>query len=149
TGHRILTDLDPVFRGVQAAVDAVRAAYPCRPLEVLSSLAEGTDRIVAEAVLRTPGARLVAVLPFDEAEYVRDFGPEGSPSRLHFDALLGRAAEVVRLPARATPDEGYEQAGHYVLDHCDALLAVWDGRLAQGRGGTGEIVARARALARP
>jgi hypothetical protein len=37
-----------------------------------------------------------------------------------------------------------ESAGLYVLVHCDVLLAVWDGRGAQGRGGTGGIVAEAR-----
>ena len=32
---------------------------------------------------------------------------------------------------------------------CDVLLAVWDGQEAQGLGGTGEIVARARGLGKP
>lgn len=112
-------------------------------------MAEGADRLAAEAVLRTPGGRLVAVMPFDRADYAGDFGPEGSPSRVHFDALLARADEVVQLPQRETRDAGYEQGGHYVVDEGDVLLAVWDGQDSQGRGGTAEIVARARERGKP
>ena len=60
-----------------------------------------------------------------------------------------RAAEVVVVPAAPTREAGYEQAGRYVLDHSDVLLAVWDGQGAQGQGGTGEIVARARQQGKP
>jgi len=36
-----------------------------------------------------------------------------------------------------------------VVDNCDVLIAVWDGEGAQGQGGTGEIVARARSQGKP
>ncbi len=32
----------------------------------------------------------------------------------------------------------------YILEHCDVLVALWDGQSEQGKGGTGEIVAIAR-----
>jgi hypothetical protein len=149
TGHRILAEPDRLIRGIEEALRRIQAGYPGRRLAVLSSLAEGADRLVAEAVLRTPKSRLVVVLPFPEEEYVADFGAEGSPSWVHYDSLMRRAAEVVRLPRRATRDEGYEQGGHYVVERCDVLLAVWDGQEAQGQGGTGEIVARAREQGKP
>ena len=38
----------------------------------------------------------------------------------------------------------YERDFQYLLDHCDVILAVWDGEDAQGRGGTGQIVRLAR-----
>jgi hypothetical protein len=36
-----------------------------------------------------------------------------------------------------------------VADQCDALVAVWDGQPARGRGGTADIVAYARKKRRP
>ena len=51
-------------------------------------------------------------------------------------------------PAR-TREEAYLAAGLGVLDRSDALLALWDGEPARGRGGTAEVVAEARARALP
>jgi hypothetical protein len=36
-----------------------------------------------------------------------------------------------------------------VVDNCDVLIAVWDGEGAEGQGGTGEVVARARSQGKP
>ncbi len=50
--------------------------------------------------------------------------------------------------AGAVPEEerkrAYERVGRHVADHCDVLIAVWDGRPSRGRGGTAEIVEYAR-----
>ena len=48
------------------------------------------------------------------------------------------------MPAADSRTEAYEQAGRYIVEHSDVLLAVWDGLPARGRGGTAEIVAWAR-----
>lgn len=149
TGHRILMEEEKITAGIERALDLLRDAYGERAPVVLSSLAEGADRLVAEAILRRPASRLVAVIPFPLDDYVRDFGEEGSPSRVAFEHLLRRASEVIELPANPDRNEGYAQGGDYVVDHCDVLVAVWDGREAQGRGGTGEMVARARSQGKP
>jgi hypothetical protein len=36
--------------------------------------------------------------------------------------------------------DAYRRVGHYVVDHCDLLIAIWDGQPARGRGGTADIV---------
>ncbi|MBC7248047.1 MAG: hypothetical protein H5T73_09745 [Actinobacteria bacterium] len=149
TGHRILVEEERIIAGIERALDLLRDAYGERALVVLSSLAEGADRLVAEAVLRRPASRLVAVIPFPLEDYVRDFGEEGSTSRAEFTELLKKASEIIELPANPDRDEGYAQGGDYVVDRCDVLIAVWDGREAQGRGGTGEMVARARSQGKP
>jgi hypothetical protein len=149
TGHRILGDTERIVVGVREAIEQIQLAFPRRPLVVLSMLAEGADRLVAEEALRRPGTTHVAVLPFEPADYAEDFGPPGSPSRVHFQSLLARSVETVRVPLAATRDEGYARAGHAIVDRCDVLLAVWDGEEARGRGGTAENVARARALGKP
>src|SRR5438067_9276021 len=110
TGHRIVTETSAIWHGLTEALAQIATAYPGRPLLVLSSLAEGADRMAAEAVLRQPGSELIAVLPFPRQEYAADFGVVGSPSRVHFEALLARASEVVELPSCGTRDQGYEQS---------------------------------------
>ena len=40
--------------------------------------------------------------------------------------------------------EGYWLAGRKMLERIDVLIALWDGQISQGQGGTGEIVAIAR-----
>src|SRR5436309_996693 len=119
TGHRIVMETSAIWRGIEEALARIATAYPGRPLVVLSSLAEGADRMAAEALLRQPGSRLIAVLPFPWKQYAADFGADGSPSRIHFDALIARAAEVVEMPPCRRRDQGYEQSGLYILAHAD------------------------------
>jgi hypothetical protein len=147
TGHRKLADVAAVEAGVDAALAAIEARFPKEPLRVLSSLAEGADRLVARRVLSRPGARLVAVLPLPVLDYLADF--ESPQSREGFLALLGEAETVIEMPAADSRTEAYERAGRYVVEQSDVLLAVWDGLPAQGRGGTAEIVAWARDLGKP
>jgi len=52
------------------------------------------------------------------------------------------------LPS-ATRNEAYEKAGFYIAEHSDVMIAVWDGQASQGRGGTAEIVAKARFWRKP
>ena len=147
TGHRVLAEVPRVLAGVEAALDRIETAFPGRALVVVSCLAEGADRLVAEAVLRRAGARLVAVLPMPRRELVADFLTR--ESRDEFAGLLGRAGQVVELPARATRDEAYAAANEWMLGGVDVLVAVWDGAGAQGPGGTAEVVERARARNMP
>lgn len=147
TGHRILAERERVVAGIETALGRIEARLPGRALVIVSALAEGADRLVAEAVLRRPGSRLVAVLPMPRSEYLSDFAtPE---SRDEFLRLLGAAAEVVELPSNSSRTQAYAAANERLLDGVDVLVAVWDGGGAQGQGGTAEVVARARALGLP
>ncbi len=147
TGHRSLVELEKLEAGVAEALRRVEEAFPGEPWEIVSSLAEGADRLVVRRALVRPGSRLVVILPLPEERYVADFGtPE---SREEFAALLRRAARAVRLPAAASREEAYEAAGRHLLDGIDLLIALWDGLDAQGRGGTAGIVAEVRRRALP
>jgi len=68
---------------------------------------------------------------------------------LAFLELLAVADQVIELPPSLTRTEAYESAGLFVLDHIDVLIALWDGKPAKGRGGTGQMVAEARARGLP
>jgi hypothetical protein len=147
TGHRVLTDLPSLERGVKEAISRIEEVFPGQPLSVLSALAEGSDRLVVDEVLRRPNARLLVVLPLPGSDCELDFGTD--ESRKQFRRLLGKADQVVELPAHATRTAAYEAVGDHVLDHSDVLVTLWDGRVEQGRGGTGAIVAEARVRGLP
>jgi hypothetical protein len=154
SGHRqppkLPVQSEPALRAqvadiLAAASDAVRTAGGDRSPEraVTSSLAEGADRIVAEAGLDR-GFALNAILPFARAEYERDFAT--AASRAAFAQLLARAATVVELNGSAERrPQAYEAAGLLMLANIDLLIAIWDGAKAAGVGGTAQIVSRALA----
>ena len=108
---------------------------------IVSSVAEGADRIVAEAGLAA-GFALEVVLPFGKAEYARDFDTQAS--RTNYEQLLDRASAVVELDGAADQRaRAYEAAGFVMLANIDLLVAIWDGQEAAGIGGTAQIVSRA------
>lgn len=146
SGHRVLADLDRVGDGVAAVVRRLEHAY--RPgWTVVSSLAEGGDRLVTHRLLAEPDAHLVAVLPLAPSTYEQDFATNESIEE--FRALLSRASEVVQVPAQHSRDAAYEHAGLVMLERCEVLVAIWDGMHAQGQGGTGGLVVEARRRAMP
>jgi hypothetical protein len=108
---------------------------------IVSALAEGSDRIVAEAGLAA-GYTLEAVLPFARAEYARDFAaPE---SLAAFQQLLETAAAVFELDGAVDErTRAYQAAGFVMLANIDLLIAIWDGEDAAGEGGTAQTVSRA------
>jgi hypothetical protein len=160
TGH---IGLDParmpeLERGVEEAIQRIEQAFPKRYLTVFSPLAVGADRLVARKLLERPSARLIAVLPVLAADYLNDFGPtdlhyvdyKSAELRQEFCHWIShRAIEVITMPPSATRNEAYEKAGYYIAEHSDVMIAVWDGLASQGRGGTADIVARARTLEKP
>ncbi len=143
-----------------ASVDQIRKAKNTPVLfSVISPLAEGADRLVAKEVLKHGGAILQAVLPLPVNEYVQDF--ESTESRQEFFDLLIRCRSPQRIKHLYSDDDlvtiepaelrrhAYEAVGRHVVDHCDVLIAIWDGLPSRGRGGTAEIVAYAREHGRP
>lgn len=131
-GHRVLADPDSLCAPIAEAVRRLTEFVPVSPgvglvPVVVSALAEGADRLVAKEVLADKDARLEVALPLPEEEYVKDFKSEASKEE--FSCLLARATETPwQAPKGLDRDEAYERAGHYVVDRCDALIALWDGR---------------------
>ncbi|MCX5233822.1 hypothetical protein OG824_01040 [Streptomyces prunicolor] len=134
TGHLVLpaTVLPSVRAGM---LDLLRVG----DVEMLSSLAAGADQLCASLALDS-GATVTAVIPGTgyEAHFTDDM------ARTAYHRLLARCTERIDLPAEPTPEEAYDAAGRWIVDHCDLLVAVWDGRPSRGRGGTGDVVRHAR-----
>ncbi len=107
-------------------------------LSVVTSLAEGSDRIGATAGL-SRGLRLEVTLPFKAQDYEADFADQASVQQ--FRQLLSTAASILEIPGeRARENLAYEHAGLAVIDQSDILITVWDGKPAAGRGGTADFV---------
>jgi len=150
SGHRVPPKLPEeseaplrahIDRILAAIAAAARKANTATELVIVSSLAEGSDRIVAEAGLAA-GFALQVALPFSRAEYVLDF--ETQASRAEFEQLLARACDVFELGGAADErPRAYEAAGLFMLANIDVLVAIWDGAGAAGIGGTAQIVERA------
>jgi len=150
TGHRDLRQQE--VAGIEARVRAfyqgLRDAFPDLPLQVLTALAEGADQLTARVAL-SMDIPVVAVLPMDQASYEHDFS--SSEALLTFRTLLRQAKQVITLPQAPPVPAGmtdetfrrqrqYAQLGIFVSNHCQVLLALWDGRDAPALGGTGQVV---------
>jgi hypothetical protein len=118
-------------------------------LRIVSALASGPDQWVAKEAIGL-GFELQAVLPFDRYEYLKDFTAESDISNYH--QLLEKAKAVLELDGKVKTDisgnrkpdnQSYEAVGRALLNQTDLLIAVWDGKEAQGRGGTGQVVREA------
>lgn len=140
TGHQDIGDT--------AAVSWVR-----RELEIqlrncdvtlgLSSLALGADQLFVD-VLRALHVPFEAVIP--SAEYEETFT---SPSaRSMYRSHLAAARRVHCLPFTRPSEEAFYAAGKWIVEHCDLLLAVWNGLPARGLGGTADVVRVAMDLSR-
>jgi len=151
SGHRDLLAADtPRLKDqVRAVLNRLRDDHPATPLLVLSPLAEGADRLVANVALEQ-GARLVVPLPLPQQEYEKDF--ETQESRNHFSDLLKQAWRCFELPlakrntSASIQDPGpernkqYALVGAYIARHSHILIALWDGEQTSMEGGTGQIV---------
>jgi hypothetical protein len=108
---------------------------------IVSSIAEGADRLVADAGLAADFG-LEVVLPFARGEYAKDF--DSGESKAQYERLLERAHVVFELDgAGSDRPHAYEAAGLVMLANCDLLIAIWNGEEAAGTGGTAHIVSRA------
>jgi hypothetical protein len=141
-GHRNLPEpLPELRRVVRGLLTSFSQKYPSTRMVLLSSLAEGADRLVASEALAL-GFSLVVPLPMPLEEYENDFAT--AQSLAEFRSLLARAESwfVVPSPEAHAPTraEAYANCGAYIARRCVELIALWDGRPSP-TGGTAQVVA--------
>lgn len=158
TGHRVLENEQQLVESVNKILSQLDEIFKriLKPTPytfvIISPLAEGADRLVARSVMKWKVSRemdksnLEVVLPLHEEDYLNDF--KTSESKDDFKALLAKAKSVVTLEKADSRKAAYEQVGRYVVDNCDVLIAIWDGKPAAGKGGTAEIVGYVRKIGR-
>ena len=151
TGHRDLIPAEEpaLCEQVRAFFQQLLNDFPELQLQLLTPLAEGADRLVTE-IAQQMGIPYIAVLPMFQEIYEKDF--EGEDSLVLFRKQLSSAESVISLPPHegidpvyieshgATRDQQYVQAGIFISNHCQVLLALWDGKEAQHVGGTADVL---------
>jgi 8-oxo-dGTP pyrophosphatase MutT (NUDIX family) len=113
-------------------------------LLLYSALAPGADQLCVKTALELAIA-VEAVIPC--AEYEGIFTETEAVSAYH--QLLARCRKIHSLPAQQCSDEAYLEAGHWIVEHADLVLLVWNGYPAGGKGGTADVASYARLLRRP
>lgn len=139
TGHQDL----PAAAQARAGVD-IRTLLTHQPSPIIgmASLAAGADQLFAQLVLEV-GGDLHAVIPAHH--YETTFQGEALDTYLR---LRAAATTITELEFEQPGESAYHAAGNFIVEHCDLLVAVWDGQPAKGLGGTGDAVKHARELGR-
>jgi hypothetical protein len=140
TGHRDLVEEErPALETrVRALFDYLSETFPGLQLEVLTALAEGADRLVASIAIELE-IPIIAVMPLKPSDYECDF--ETPESLAEFRHLLSKARQTIQLPdIAADRDSQYAQLGVFISNHCEILLALWDGKTSDALGGTAHVV---------
>jgi hypothetical protein len=135
-GHRAFDAQyrESLEREISEALDGIRSQTPNTRIVVVTSLAEGADRVGAQVAI-AKGLAFVAPLPFEPAAYERDF-PETAAK---FRDLLTRAESA--FVAAEAGFSGYEAAARWIARHCQIVIALWDGDDANPAiGGTAHTV---------
>ncbi len=162
TGHRanrILQHLDFVAAEVRKELEEIRDRYPGVRFAILSALADGSDRLIADLAVEILDADLIAALPLPYEIYKRSFGHgdtfTNQESNEEFQRFVGRSAMYFEMPLRSGGVEVLERddragemarakqyalAGAYIVSRAHEMVAVWDGQEARGEGGTGDVV---------
>ena len=162
TGHR---DVDPnQIESCKASLEklfkALANKFPTTPLQLISSLAEGADRLAAQAFLNVREElisldqvvatqwQLIACLPLPAEIYETDF----LSTKHEFYDLLSRSSKNFSVPIRSEAstetisingidrDIQYQDASRFVASHSDILIAVWDGIENGLIGGTADTI---------
>jgi len=151
TGHRDICPEDVVSleKAVTDILTKFQHDYPSTPLTFLSPLAEGADRLAARIALKC-GARLIVPLPMPREDYLQDFQTDESraefmelleQAELHFELhLVHGTTENAIKSDNVERAHQYAHVGAYIVQHCQILIALWDGVGSSAEGGTAEIV---------
>ena len=147
TGHRFLTEKDKLVNSIDRVLKKIKETYQNQNFTIISPLAEGADRLITIEALKILKAKLFVTLPLPESDYLRDF--KTKESKEEFLTLLEKANKKMPLIKTVIREKSYEEAGNYIVNNCDILLAIWDGEKEQGIAGTASIVKKARSLLKP
>jgi len=105
----------------------------------LTCLAIGADQLFAH-ILTKFNIPYIAITPCEG--YEETFS--GKSDQQNYFKYLAQAQEAVKLNFPAPSEEAFYAAGKYIVDHCNILFAIWNGKPAKGLGGTGDVVEYAK-----
>ena len=148
TGHRdLLADEVPALKKkVRDFFLQLKSDFPDLEPQLITPLAEGSDRLVADVALEL-GYELIVPLPMSQDDYEMDFS---SPEAVDAFRESLKKARVIHLrtlqvdpgisPNQEERKRQYAQMGTFISNHSQVLLALWDGKPSPEVGGTASVV---------
>ena len=137
-GHRFLENENQVRENIRASLDYFISIHG--QIECISNLACGADTIFIQEAINKK-CKIQLVLPFQINEYEKDFDSE---SLILFRSIIAKHAYIVHGDLKSSDDIerdlAYQSVGRSKIEECDAILAVWDGEIGKGLGGTKDHV---------
>ncbi len=140
TGHRYFAsqDIGLIEAAVRASLIDLQRRCPHSPFWLLSGLAEGADSIAARCALEL-GWQVHAVIPVSLQDHESSLS--SAQAREAFHQLRSRCTSSTILPLSSeAPDQKYLDVAGYLCQQGQWLIAVWDGKPAEGCGGTADVV---------
>lgn len=149
SGHQQIGD-EATIEFVSQQLRELLSTYRCQAQErgqnilAHSALALGTDQLFVKIALEMdiPVEVVIPCSRYAEIFLIAE-------ARDEYDSLLSRCQRVHRLPFEDCSEDAYLAGGHWIVDHSDLVVLVWNGYPAAGRGGTADIASYARLVGRP
>ena len=124
----------------------LQSGFPGLELQLITPLAEGSDRLVAD-VAQELDIELIVPLPMPQADYEEDFSSPEAVEAFRESMKNARVINLRTVPETAgliiSPedrDRQYAQLGIFISNHSQILLALWDGKSSTAPGGTASVV---------
>lgn len=136
TGHQNLGDQETISWVEDCFIQEIPKYHITKGL---TCLAIGADQLFV-GVLEKFYIPYIAIIPSDG--YEGTF--ENENTREDYVSYLVKADDTIKLNFSSPTEEAFYAAGKYIVDHCDILFAIWNGKAAKGLGGTGDVVKYAK-----
>jgi hypothetical protein len=136
---------ETMWRGVIVELLKERQRIANRLMCGVCTVAAGSSLVFAESciALEIP---LRLLLPLPRERFLR---PCSGPERGRFERVIDGALSVEVAGSEEFSEQRYYECGLQIVQVCQELFAVWDGKLEGGSGGVGEIVAFAGEMRTP
>jgi len=181
TGHRDLKNKDLLKEKIRSILindlldqkskkllSTIASSTPCS-FSILTPLAEGADRLVAQSVVEfDPTSTIEVVLPMTLRDYKETFSYPDDPQfeemmkkarnisllrkydfRVDPSIILGDTTDDIEIRIARARREAFRKVGQFIVDHVDILIAVWDGKESNKIGGTFETIEYAKSKGLP
>lgn len=137
TGHQIINNYDVswIKDRLIENIKAYKIDYG------YSSLAVGIDQMAVNIFLQL-NVPYCVVIPCKQ--YETTF--ESVDDKTEYYSYLKSAADEIELDYNEPSELAFYSAGRKIVELSDFMFAVWDGKVAKGLGGTGDIVKYAQKL---
>lgn len=163
TGHIVDRSDRASPRFPDESVPKVKEAFPVLfgqlgPTAAVVGGAAGADLLACEA-LQAMNVSATVILPMRSEPYAAEsVSPSGPAWEAHFQQVLSASERVLDFPAREPDADGrlWEFGNELLLGHARQqalaargaweVIAVWDGKMGDGAGGTQDLILRAHEM---